>query len=238
MAHAADADPTETRSDWPQWLGAFGLTWLAGTVAGSIVFVATGSVAADDDPSIPVLGASLVAGWVVQVVIVIALVRRLGSGDVRADLGALAEPVDLVGIPIGVAAQLALVPLVYLPLRAIWPATFDDDALSETAKNLVDRADGAMLIVLAMLVVIGAPIVEELVYRGMLQRGLLASLPPAAVVVGVAALFALIHLRPVEYPGLFVAGLVFGVCSWRTGRLATAVAAHVGFNAIGLGLAL
>ena len=57
-------------------------------------------------------------------------------------------------------------PLVYVPLRAWWPETFSDDRLEETARDLVDRADGAAVVVLVLVVVVGAPIVEELVYRG------------------------------------------------------------------------
>ena len=50
---------------------------------------------------------------------------------------------------------------------------FDDEALTETAKDLIDRADGGLIVVLFLLVVIGAPVVEEVVYRGLLQRPLL-----------------------------------------------------------------
>ena len=131
-----------------------------------------------------------------------------------------------------------LIPAIYIPLRAVWPDVFDDDALTETAKDLVDRADGGLIVVLFVLVVVGAPFVEEVVYRGLLQRPLLDRLPAVPVVIGVAAVFALIHFRPVEYPGLFAAGLVFGVCAWRTGRIGMAIAAHVAFNATGLALAL
>ena len=109
--------------------------------------------------------------------------------------------------------------------------TFDDEALTETAKDLVDRADGLLLPLLILLVVVGAPVVEEIVYRGLLQRPLLGDFPAPAVIVGVATVFSIIHFRPVEYPGLFVAGLVFGVAAWKTGRVGMAIAAHVGFNA-------
>ena len=51
-----------------------------------------------------------------------------------------------------------------------------------------------------------------------------------------AAWFALIHFQPVEYPGLFAAGLVFGGCFLLTGRLGTSVVAHLAFNAAGLAL--
>jgi membrane protease YdiL (CAAX protease family) len=216
-------------------IAAFVGTWVAATFASSLVITVGG---APDETSIPLLAASLIVGWTVFLLGTWLTSRELGSGDARADFALTARPVDLIGVPIGVASQLLLVPAVYLPLRALWPDVFDDDALTETANDLVDRADGGLIIVLFALVVIGAPVIEEVVYRGLLQRPLLDRLPAVPVVVGVAALFALIHFRPVEYPGLFAAGLVFGVCAWRAGRIGLAVAAHVSFNATGLALAL
>ena len=50
----------------------------------------------------------------------------------------------------------------------------------------------------------------------------------------VAAFFAAIHFRWVEFPGLFVFGLILGVCALRTGRLGMGIAAHMAFNATGL----
>lgn len=220
---------------------AFVFTWLCAAVASSVPLVVFADP--DEPTSIPVLGVSLLAGWVAFLVGTTLTSRAYGSGNALEDFGISLRPIDALGVPLGVAAQLGLVPLVYVPLRAIWPATFDDDALSETARDLIDRANGAQLGLLVVLVVIGAPIVEEVVYRGLLQRPLLQHaaarrFAAPAVVVGVAAVFALIHFRPIEYPGLFAAGLVFGVCAWRSGRVGMAIAAHVAFNATGLGLAL
>ena len=82
--------------------------------------------------------------------------------------------VDVIGLPIGVLTQLVLIPLIYLPLRGIWPDTFSDDRLSETAEDLVDRATGGAMVLLVLMVCVGAPIVEELVYRGLLQRSFAA----------------------------------------------------------------
>ncbi len=221
-------DPSST-------IAAFVITWIAAVFASSLVIAIAGN---PDETPIPLLAASLIVGWSVFLGGTWLASRRLGSGDVRADFSLTARPIDLLGIPIGVAAQLVLIPAIYLPLRAVWPDVFDDDALTETAKDLVDRADGGLIVVLFLLVVVGAPFVEEVVYRGLLQRPLLDRLPAVPVVIGVAALFALIHFRPVEYPGLFAAGLVFGVCAWRSGRIGMAIAAHVAFNATGLALAL
>ena len=228
--------PTSGAPEPSSTIAAFVLTWVVAALASSLV-IAVGQKP-DDDTSIPMLAASLLVGWTVFLTGTWLASRQLGTGDVRADFALTARPIDLLGIPIGVATQLLLVPVLYLPLRAVWPDVFDDDALTETANDLIDRADGGLIVVLFLLVVIGAPFVEEVVYRGLLQRPLLDRLPALPVVVGVAALFAVIHFRPVEYPGLFVAGLVFGVCAWRTGRIGMAVAAHVAFNATGLGLAL
>ena len=53
----------------------------------------------------------------------------------------------------------------------------------------------------------------------------------------VAALFALVHFSPIEYPGLFAFGLILGTCALRTGRLGMPILAHLAFNATGLLLA-
>jgi uncharacterized protein len=141
---------------------------------------------------------------------------------------------DLLAVPAGIVAQLVLIPLLYLPLRAVWPATFSPDRLEETASELVDAAVGWRIVLLIVVVTVGAPVVEEIVYRGVLQRAATARLGGVVGWLGASVFFALIHLRPVELPGLAVAGAVFGVFAWRTDRLGGAVLAHMAFNATGL----
>jgi CAAX protease family protein len=237
---ASDMTPASSIT-W--WVG----TWIVGVVAGSIALGLFHAPSRPDDPvgvgdvlhaPIGVLGLSLLGLWSAYLTGMWLASQRTGTGDFVADYGIRVAPVDLLGIPIGVAAQLGLVWLVYVPLQAIWPDTFDTDRLDDTARDLVDRADGGTLVLLVALVAIGAPIVEELFFRGMLQRSLLrsarAELHRAVAVVGVAVIFAAIHFRPVEFPGLFAIGLVLGVCAWRTGRLGMPILAHIAFNATGL----
>ncbi len=233
LQHVTTRDaPIDARSG----VGSFLLTWVAAAFASSVALLTLHPH--EGDVPIGVLAASLLTGWIVYSAGSWFASRRFGTGDIRSDLGVAVRPFDLVGIPIGVLCQLVAVPLVYVPLRRIWPATFSEQVLTETAGDLVDRADGGLVVVLFVLVAIGAPLFEELLYRGLLQRPLLAEFPASAVIVGVAAVFAVIHFRPVEYPGLFVAGLVFGVCAWWTGRLGTSVIVHVAFNTTGLLVAL
>jgi membrane protease YdiL (CAAX protease family) len=206
--------------------------WFAGQVLFQVVVAATG---ADDDPlPIGTLAIGVMATWCAYLAGLWWASDRAGTGDVRTDYALSFRPVDLLGIPLGVLTQLVLVPVVYVPIRAIWPDTFTDDRLQENAKDLVDRAGGASTVALVLVIVVGAPVVEELVYRGLLQNAFATRVDELLAALGAAAWFALIHFRPIEYPGLFVAGLVFGACLVWTRRLGMSILAHAAFNATGL----
>lgn len=216
------------------------VTWLAAWFAGQALFLLVLGAAGEDDVdalSIPMLAVGIAATWTAYLAGMWAASTRSGSGRFVDDYHLRFAPVDLVGVPIGVLTQLVLVPLVYLPLRELWPGTFTDDRLQETAKDLADRASGASVVLLVVMVGIGAPIVEELVYRGLLQGSFAARINGVVAWLGASVWFALIHFRPVEYPGLLVFGLVAGACFLLTGRLGMAIATHVGFNVTGLVLA-
>ena len=202
------------------WFGA----WSIGQVVATAIAAASGHTShADDGPGWR--AAVAVAGWVP---LLAALYSARHSWQFRV------RPIDIVGVPIGVATQLVLVPLVYWPLRAIWPTTFSEDALQQRAKDLYDHAHGAGLVLLVAIVVIGAPLVEEMVYRGLLQGAFTRRFGNASGLVIVALWFAVIHFQPVETPGLFVVGLVLGGCAVATRRLGLGVVAHMAFNATGL----
>jgi uncharacterized protein len=94
------------------------------------------------------------------------------------------------------------------------------------------------MVLLVLMVCVGAPIVEEIVYRGLLQRSFSARTSQVVAWLIVAAWFALIHFRPIEYPGLFAFALVTGACLMLTDRLGMSWATHIGFNVTGLLLAV
>jgi uncharacterized protein len=213
------------------WLGA----WLVGNIVSAAILAAEGSERPSEAP-LWVVVASAVALWVPLLAVVWTVSRRFGTGDVLADFAVRFRMSDLAGVPLGALCQLVLVPVLYWPLQRWWPDTFDADKLEENARDLWDRADGLWLVALVAIVVIGAPFVEELVYRGLLQGAMTRRIPGLPGVALVALWFAVIHFRPVEYLGLFAFGLVLGVCAWRTGRLGLSIVAHMAFNATGLAL--
>lgn len=207
------------------WLGA----WLGGGLVATTVVLLAGS----DGKGPYWLIVTAMVSWIPLLGVAVSLSRR--ATGAAPSLGV--RPVDLLGLPAGVAAQLVLVPAVYWPLRRGFPDAFDSADVERRARELWDSASGAGTVLLVAVVVIGAPVVEELVYRGLLQRSFAARLGRWAGLVAGAALFAAVHLQPVEFPGLFVAGLVFGVGLALTGRVGAGLMAHVGFNIAGLVLA-
>ena len=216
-------------------------TWFVAFVFGQLVstaILASSGAETIDEVPIPTLFAGVLATWIAYLAGCYVASKRSGSGDPVEDYAVRWRAVDLVGLPIGILTQLVLVPLVYIPLRAIWPDTFSEDKLSETAEKLADRATGGTMVLLVVMVCVGAPLVEEIVYRGLLQRSFAARTSHVVAWLAAAAWFTIIHFRPVEYPGLFAFALVVGACLLVTDRLGMSLATHVAFNATGLLLAI
>jgi membrane protease YdiL (CAAX protease family) len=180
---------------------------------------------------------SVLCLWIPFVVALVVVSRRWGQDQFSRDFKVHLRWVDLAGLPIGIASQLLLVPLIYWPLQRIWSDAFSSDEIEQRARELWDKAHGGWIVVLVVVVALGAPIIEELVYRGLILQALQSRLNDWLALIISAAWFALIHLQPVELPGLFAFALVLGICFQRTGRLGMSVMAHIGFNAAGLLLA-
>lgn len=215
-------------------VGTWTLAWVTGSVMVAALLIAVMGADSGGDLTIPQLLVVALATWIVLLVALVIASRRFGTGVFVADYAARFRPIDLVGVPVGVLTQLALIPLLYVPLRGLWPDTFSGEKLEERAQDLADRATGFSVVLLVLVVVVGAPIVEELVYRGLLQRSMasVAGALPALILTSIW--FSLIHFSPVEYPGLFLAGLVFGAGVVVTNRIGPAIVTHAAFNATGI----
>ncbi len=216
-------------------------TWLFGMLVGMLLVssVVLATIGADvDNLSIGEIVVATVPAWIIFLAGMVFTSRRAERGPVlagfRRHYGVAVRPIDLLGIPLGVITQVALVPAVYLPLRALWPNTFETEELERRAQELADRAGGWTTVLLVVFVAIGAPVVEELVYRGMLQRAFSRRIGAIPALLSISVMFALVHPSPVEYPGLLVAGLVFGSSTARLDRIGMSWITHAAFNATGL----
>ena len=165
--------------------------------------------------------------WVGLVGVVVIVSRRFGTGSLRKDYGFVFRRGDVLGFPIGVVVQLVFVPLLYRLLSTV----VDTSAVSEPAEQLTDRAQGVGVALLVVLVIVGAPVIEELFFRGLLLRSIEARWSDSLALVASSILFGLAHFELLQLPALVMFGLVAGYCAQRTGRLGMSVWAHAGFNA-------
>jgi uncharacterized protein len=170
------------------------------------------------------------AGWVGGVVVVS---RTRGSGDLGSDFGFRLEwPRDVgLGVVVGLASQYVLVPLLYLPFEQFDPSL--RHRLQIPAKQDTGAVHGGLQItILFLFLAVGAPLVEELFFRGLLQRSLARRFGPIVAVCGSAVIFGLAHFEALQLPALILFGLVLGLLAERTGRLGPGIVAHATFNAV------
>ena len=229
--HSSDYRGTASRYSLPTVIGGWLGCYLVANILGGVI---VGATAPSGEEPIWVLGASALALWTPFIVMLVMLSRKLGSGNFWSDYSVRFRPIDALGVPLGITSQILLVSAVYWPLRKIFPNTFDAADVEDRARDLYDRADGWWLVVLVLIVVVGAPIVEELVYRGFIQGTLRGTMNHGVALVVTALWFALIHFVPVEYPGLFAIALVLGLSYHFSHRIGMAIVTHMAFNATGL----
>jgi membrane protease YdiL (CAAX protease family) len=82
------------------------------------------------------------------------------------------------------------------------------------------------------LLMIVAPVTEELLFRGIILRGLLSRYRPAVAVVLTALLFGAVHLNPWQFLSATFLGIAFGWFFLRTGSVALCVIAHAISNGL------
>jgi hypothetical protein len=223
--------PTPDDVRTPAWgLGEVGAGILIGfvswAVGSAIVLSATGHVQGEQ---LSLTEATLLELflWVGYVGVPLWVARGVG---LRQTFGLVQRWFDLPGgLALGVACQLAL-GVLYWPVTELLHVD-----VSKQAQEVVDRAHGSGIAVLVVSVVFGAPFVEELFFRGLMYGALDRRWNALVAVVGASATWAVLHLEPVQFAGLFLFGLVLGELVRRTGRLGPSMWTHVGFNAMTVG---
>lgn len=225
------------------WVSLFVGGWLLSQMVGAVAFfaihplfvvagTASGVAAAEvlDDTALaltagtPLLALALLQApvWATQLGVV--AVATVGRGrSLGRDLRLRWHWSDVpVGIACGIGAQL-LVAVAYLL------AGVDGDG---PARQLTSKGAGlAGVLGMLALLAVAAPVVEELLFRGVLQGGLAGRLHPLLALGISSVVFAGVHFQPVQFPGLLIAGLVFGGLALRRDRLGPAIVAHMAFNA-------
>ncbi len=107
--------------------------------------------------------------------------------------------------------------------------------------QLVESPVDVWLYLAIALAVVGAPVYEEVLYRGIVQQALVgAGMRRWPAILTTSVLFALVHLGTVSLhalPLLFVLSIGFGWVYEKTGRLSASIIMHAAFNLANLLLA-
>jgi len=235
-----------TSRDATTWLAYAAAGFLVGQVAATVLLAVVAAVNGHEadlsrlaDAAVPpawVVIPGLVGLWFGFVGSALAASRRRGTRSLRRDMGLEVRGRDVViGGAVGVAGQLALLPLLYLPLEHVIPHL--NSRLSEPAKHLTGGFPGADLAVIGVLTVAVVPVVEEVFFRGLVLRALVRICQPLGRAVGPALaclstgiLFGLAHFEALQLLGLAAFGVVLSVLAYRFRRLGPSIFAHATFN--------
>ena len=207
------------------------LCWMAGYLGAILAsFPLYASAGGTDIDAKFVFGVILPAQQITVVLAVLYVSRLKGQKSLAADFGLVVRLRDakalLVGATLEIVLTLALFPIIQL----------DPDAQNQQLlTDLKDHRDALTVGLFAVGAIVLAPIVEELLFRGVLLRGLLRKMAPPADVLVSAVIFALVHLigdpNTLPFlPALAALGVVLAVVALRSGNLSTSIFIHAGFN--------
>lgn len=113
-------------------------------------------------------------------------------------------------------------------------ASLDDDEL-EVLTKLTSVHSLSSRVVLAVSLVLVAPLAEELFFRGCLYGGLRAKRPVTTALVGTAIFYALAHPDPLAAGSTLTMGLLVTWLRAETGSLFPAFVAHAAYAAVPVG---
>ena len=167
------------------------------------------------------------------------LSRAYGTGDMRNDYGWMR--IRWADLGWGLLAAAAAV-----VAQVLIGAVFRQPGDGEYRDAVFGKDPSALLLVgMGLAIVIGAPLFEELMFRGPIMRSLIERFGTWPGLILQGAVFALYHvvgnptmIRAWYLTPLFVVGIILGVAAHRTGRMATSQVAHAAMNAIAFGALL
>jgi membrane protease YdiL (CAAX protease family) len=102
-----------------------------------------------------------------------------------------------------------------------------NSAAGEAALQLRESSPFAAVFLFALMIAVGAPIIEELAFRGLLYGSLAKRGMNAAWTISITAIaFALFHLEPARILVLLPIGVALGLARWTTRGLGAPMVAH------------
>jgi membrane protease YdiL (CAAX protease family) len=210
-------------------------------IAAAVVYLTVaGNIDLANDPTakgvINIVG--LAGSWVGMVGWLFYCSRRKGQRSFRRDFGFRMRWFDpLVGFGVGIATL-----IVANLVATIVTAPFHTEAATNSDSLFGGQTNTAVVIITALMAAIGAPIVEELFFRGLTLRAIEKRFGWITGVIGSAALFGILHWTTSDttdaaatlglVAAIAVYGLSFALIDRALKRLGPSIFAHMTINGI------
>ena len=207
------------------------MCWIAGYLGAILAsFPLYASQGGTDIDSKLVFGVILPAQQLTVVIAVVYVTRLKGQRSLAADFGLVVRLRDAKALVVGATLEIVLT-LALLPILQLDPDAKNQQLLSD----LKDNRDAITIVLFVMGAVFFAPIVEELLFRGVLLRALLRRMAPATAILVSGLIFSLVHFvgdpNTLPFlPALAALGAVLSLVAVRSGNLSTSIFIHAGFN--------
>jgi len=160
------------------------------------------------------------------------LVARFRGNGARIDFGLSLSWSDTGWGVLGGLIALLLAGLAALLTQQFFPDV--TSAASEIADELTAQGGRTALVIFAVMLMVGAPIVEELFFRGLMFSALRKRGVGAVLTIIISAVvFAAFHVEPLRFLVLLPSGVVLGWVRWRTGSTGASMVTHGMVNAPG-----
>ena len=231
------ATVTELPPAPPRWgLG----DWFIGLVASyALASLASGlwfAVSGEEELDLGGQAFTQIGLWTGMVGAVVFASRRKGAGRLGDDFGFRARWSDIgFGLAVAFVVQLFVLPAIAFLLQPL----LGEPEVSGPVRDLIEESKGPAYVGLLLSVAVGAPIVEELFFRGLLLRSLQRRFGNALAIGLSAVAFGLAHgsTLPVDavilvMVSLTAFGAILAGLAIRTGRLGPGIVAHAAFNLI------
>jgi len=228
-------DPVEEAPRPPRWgLGDFLVGVIGGYALASLVAAVWFAVTGDEELNLAGQAFSQIGLWTGMVGTAVVASHKKGAGRLSEDFGFRGRWSDLgLGVLGALAVQILVLPAIAFLLRPL----LGEPEVSGPVQDLLDKSQGPAYLGLILSVAVGAPLVEELFFRGLLLRSLQRRVPDWAAVAVSAVAFGLAHgsALPVDAVVLVMIsltafGAILAVLAIRTRRLGPSIVTHAVFN--------
>jgi len=206
------------------WLAGF-----AGAIFGATVAAAFGADLASNGV---LFGVAVPAQYAAIVLTAVVISNKKGTGSLAHDFGWRVDQRHAIAALAGAGIQFVML---YLLVPIVRLANLGNKEPQDIVERAKETHGAGMILLIVVATAVVAPVVEELVFRGVLLRALLRRTTEGPSI-GISALaFAAVHVvadpgSRFVFPGLFALGIVLAILAIRDRSLSRPIFMHGGFN--------